>query len=287
MKTSQPVDFPRPTVWLKAGSAEYRGRSVIRSAQRRVAVLRWSSGFGRREPGLRPSCYGYFLLLAVLLCGCTSMREYVSNGFKVGPNYCPPKAPVEENWIDATDRRLRQDTDHLADWWTVFHDPALDSLICRAYHQNLTLREAAFRVLEARAQLAIATGELFPQTQTATGGYSRNAVSGQTANGQFTPTRFFDQWNYAFNLNWEIDFWGRLRRAIESQSATLDASVEDYDDTLVTLLGDVATNYVQLRVAEADRICEIQRRVAAADVDDHRGPSQRRHDARAGHVPGS
>ena len=98
--------------------------------------------------------------------------------------------------------------------------------------------------------MAIATGELFPQTQTATGGYSRNAVSGQTANGQFTPTRFFDQWNYAFNLNWEIDFWGRLRRAIESQSATLDASVEDYDDTLVTLLGDVATNYVQLRALQ-------------------------------------
>jgi outer membrane protein TolC len=112
------------------------------------------------------------------------------------------------------------------------------------------LREAGFRVLEARAQLAITVGQIFPQTQTVNGDYVRNALSGETANGQFAPKRFFSQWDYGFNLNWELDFWGRFRRAIESQSATLDASVEDYDDTLVTLLGDIATNYVQLRTLQ-------------------------------------
>ena len=61
---------------------------------------------------------------------------------------------------------------------------------------------------------------------------------------------FYSQWNFGFNLNWELDFWGRFRRAIESNAASLDASVADYDETLVTLLGDVATYYAQMRTLE-------------------------------------
>lgn len=192
---------------------------------------------------------------AVLLCcGCTSIRDYVHNGFKVGPNYEKPPAPVERTWIDADDVRIRTESDDLSlsKWWTVFNDPTLDSLICLAYQQNLTLREASFRVLQARGQLGIAVGNLFPQIQQMTGSYTRNAISRATANtNTFTSgKRWFQQWNYGFNLGWEIDFWGRLRRAVEASEATLDASVEDYDDVLVTLLGDVATNYIQLRTFE-------------------------------------
>src|SRR5439155_6922899 len=70
-----------------------------------------------------------------------------------------------------------------------------------------------------------------------------------------TPTaggleRFYGQWDFGFSLAWELDFWGRFRRAIESATASLDASVENYDAVLVTLLGDVATYYVQLRTFE-------------------------------------
>jgi NodT family efflux transporter outer membrane factor (OMF) lipoprotein len=184
------------------------------------------------------------------LCGCTSWQEYVHNGFKVGPNYCPPPAPVAPDWIDAADKHLRKDGDDLSKWWTVFNDPVLDNLICCAYHQNLTLRQAGCRILEARAQLGIAVGELFPQTQNMTGDYTRNAVSREVANGSSTVKPFYNQWNYGFNLNWEVDFWGRFRRAIESNSASLEASVEDYDETLVTLLGDVATYYTQMRTLE-------------------------------------
>ena len=90
--------------------------------------------------------------------------------------------------------------------------------------------------------MGIITGQIFPQTQTMTGGYTRNAMSEQSPFGQFIPSPFYNQWTYGFNLSWELDFWGRFRRAIESGSAELDASVEGYDDTLVTLLGDVATN---------------------------------------------
>jgi NodT family efflux transporter outer membrane factor (OMF) lipoprotein len=190
------------------------------------------------------------VLSAVLLSGCTSLREYVQNGLKVGPNYCQPTAPVAQNWIDANDKRVRGDCEDMSKWWTVFNDAGLEGLICCAYRQNLTLKEAGCRVLQARAQLGIATGQLFPQSQTMTGDFARNAVSREVPNGQFIGAPFFNQWDFGFNLNWELDFWGRFRRAIESNAANLNASVEDYDATLVTLLGDVASNYVQMRTLQ-------------------------------------
>jgi NodT family efflux transporter outer membrane factor (OMF) lipoprotein len=191
-------------------------------------------------------------LLAIAgLSGCTSIGDYIHNGFKVGPNYKTPPAPVADTWIDAADKRVRTETDDLSKWWTVFNDPALNDLIFVAYHQNLTLREAGWRVLQARAQWGIAVGEIMPQAQFASGSYNWNVVSRQTANSHFVSTkRFFGQWNGGFNLAWELDFWGRFRRAIESTGASLDASVEDYDDVLVTLLSDVATNYVLMRTTE-------------------------------------
>jgi len=200
----------------------------------------------------RPRYRRMATILAVVasLCGCTSLTDYVHNGFKVGPNYRRPAAPVAKTWIDANDARVKTDEVDLSRWWTVFNDPGLNALICTAYHQNLTLREAGFRVLEARAQLDIDTGNLFPQTQQMTGSYARSADSRNMANGQFITKRFFSQTNFGFNLAWELDFWGRFRRAIESDEATLDANVELYDSALVTLLGDIATNYAQMRTLE-------------------------------------
>ncbi|HEV8068826.1 MAG TPA: efflux transporter outer membrane subunit [Planctomycetaceae bacterium] len=198
------------------------------------------------------------MTLAILACGCTGPSEYIHNGFKVGPNYCPPGAPVADTWIDAADKRVRTDSDDLSQWWRVFNDPVLDGLIGDAYRQNLTLREAGFRVLAARAQLGIAFGNLFPQKQVAFGDYTRTTLSTQTAdnivsfgNAFGLPVqRNFSQWDYGFALGWELDFWGRFRRAIESNEATLGASIADYDDVLVTLMGDVANNYVQYRTLE-------------------------------------
>jgi NodT family efflux transporter outer membrane factor (OMF) lipoprotein len=219
----------------------------------RAARINWRTGLQGRV----------FLALALCCCGCTPLTEYIQNGFKVGPNYRKPAAAVASNWIDASDKRVRTESDDLSQWWTVFNDPVLNDLVCYAYNQNLTLREAGYRVLQARAQLAIAVGEIFPQAQAMTGDFFREASSGQTGGGA---QRFFSRWDYGFTLSWELDFWGRFRRAIESANASLDVSVEDYDDVLVTLLGDVATNYVQYRTAEerikyATRNVNIQTKV--------------------------
>ncbi len=228
-----------------------------------------ASEFSRTEtvkPGaiwLAPrSCRLILPVLVVLMSGCTSLSEYVRNGFKVGPNYCPPPSAVAPAWIDASDKRVRSETDDLSQWWKVFNDPVLDDLICHSYRQNLTLREAGFRVLQARAEYGVAVGEIFPQSQTISGSYNRSATSiagllGGSL-GSFFPTggtlptiqRYFNQNTVNFGMAWELDFWGRFRRSIEAAGAELDASVDNYDDVLVTLLGDVAANYVQFRVLE-------------------------------------
>jgi NodT family efflux transporter outer membrane factor (OMF) lipoprotein len=202
------------------------------------------------------------LVASSLLCGCTHLTDYIHNGFKVGPNYAKPAAPVAPQWIDTDDVRVRSVSDDLSKWWQVFNDPMLDKLICSAYGQNLSLREAGFRVLQARAQYGIAIGNIFPQTQNATGNYIRTATSiAAIAGGAFGPAfeaagklppfnQYFGMLNSNFTLAWELDFWGRFRRAIEGSRGDLDASVENYDDALVTLLGDVASNYVQIRVLQ-------------------------------------
>jgi len=164
---------------------------------------------------------------ALCASGCTTFEQYIHNGFKGGPEYGRPAAAVAPDWIDAADQRVRKDSDDLSQWWTVFNDPALDALICDAYRQNLSLRQAGFQVLLARAQLGSAIGGFFPQSQVMTGDYVREGLSVATVNrtASGTARRFFGQWDYGFNLAWELDFWGRFRRTIESADANLDASV--------------------------------------------------------------
>jgi NodT family efflux transporter outer membrane factor (OMF) lipoprotein len=207
------------------------------------------------------------LLVLSTLAGCCYVpgarcRDWWRNGLKVGPNYCPPAAPVASQWIDYADPRVKEEEEHLAQWWNVFDDPVLNTLIQSAYQQNLTLREAGARILEARAQLGIARGNLFPQEQYAFGEYSRIKLSANAANPP--PELWFSEWTFGLSGSWELDFWGRYRRAIEAADAELDASVEDYDDVLVVLLSDVASNYVEYRTFQQRLIyaranVEIQR----------------------------
>ncbi len=206
-----------------------------------------------KDARVRRSCrYSLGLLTLLLLAsatGCTSWREYIANGFKVGPNYCRPAVPVADQWIDAGDTTLDTQRVDNAAWWRNFNDPVLDSLVASAYQQNLTLRVAGMRILEARALRAIAAGELFPQSQQAFGDYSRIGLSKNGPYGM-SSDRFYSDWTLGTSLAWELDFWGRFRRAIEAADANLDVSVESYDNVLVLLLSDVATSYLNVRVAE-------------------------------------
>jgi NodT family efflux transporter outer membrane factor (OMF) lipoprotein len=232
--------------------------------RRRVQSMeRPSTGRVKLRPVLQPCVIRRFVLAgtaaAVLLnsgCITTGAGQWFHNGLKVGPNYGKPPAPVAAEWIQANDPAVQNH--HLQDWWQVFADPTLDALIGVAYEQNPTLRIAGTRVLEARAGQAIAVGNIFPQSQQFTGSYARVNLNPNVpllgTIAQIAPpgqrSLAFNNWLDGFNLSWELDLWGRIRRNIESNNASLDASVEDYDAALVTLLADVATNYVQYRVAQ-------------------------------------
>src|SRR5262249_43371418 len=190
----------------------------------------------------------FCVALALRGSGCTAFRGFVHNGCRVGPNSRRPPAPLASAWIDAGNPRVQSAAADYSAWWTVFGDPVLDDLVRTAYAQNVDLRVAESRVLEARAQRAIVVGQLFPQQQAATGAFTHVQASKNIAN--VPPRRFFDDWATGFNVSWEIDFWGKIRRAVESADDAVEASVDDYDNVMVTLIGDVAAAYVQYRTFE-------------------------------------
>lgn len=184
------------------------------------------------------------VLCAAMMPGCTSCRDWVANGFKVGPNYCTPGVEVAQDWIDADDKRVLSDPVDATAWWSTFNDPVLNELITQAYGQNLTVRQAGARIMQARALRAITVGELFPQQQDFSAQYSHNLRTG-------VGDRHFSNWNGSFGLAWELDFWGRYRRAIEAADADLDAAIYDYGDVVVTLIADVAATYIDIRTLQA------------------------------------
>ncbi len=181
-----------------------------------------------------------FLPLIIGLSGCAH----------VGPNYEPAQVDVAAQWLDAEDEHLKTSQPSGNDWWTVFNDPTINRLVEQAYKENLTLRVAGARVLEARAQLGGAIGALYPQTQQVTGNLINNHLSQRAYQAAFA--HFFDytQTQMGLTASWEIDFWGKYRRAIEASDATLQGAVADYDNALVSLIGDVAQTYIRIRAYE-------------------------------------
>jgi len=173
-------------------------------------------------------------------------------GCAIGPDFQRPKTAVSANWQEIADPRVSRSSATYRGWWKAFNDPALDQLIERAYRENLSLRQAGVRVLQARAQLGIAVGEIFPQTQQAIGSVQYNRTSDRGALAAAAQGRSVAYWQSEIGAqaSWELDFWGRIRRNIESADASLLSTLADYDNTLVTLTADVANAYITIRTAE-------------------------------------
>lgn len=180
------------------------------------------------------------LAVTILVSGCMTL----------GPDFKAPTVDIEPDWLDAADPMISDQLPAHPEWWRIFNDPVLDKLIDTARSDNLTLRSAAVRILQARAQLGIATGSKYPQVQTTTGSaaavkLSRNA----TDNVPLLEDRFA-AYSWDFNLTWEADLWGRYTRLIESASAQLDATVASYDGVMIALVAEVARTYVLIRTVE-------------------------------------
>jgi NodT family efflux transporter outer membrane factor (OMF) lipoprotein len=178
-------------------------------------------------------------ILLLVFGGCTM----------VGPDYVKPTAPEPQEWLESTDSKIESKAADFSSWWTVFNDPMLNALVKSAYQQNLTLQATGIRILEARAQLGIAIGDQYPQTQQATGDAAAQKTSRNLPNAA-TAERFAYVYDVGFDAAWELDFWGKFRRAVQAGVADLQASIADYDDNLVFLTSEVARTYINLRTSE-------------------------------------
>ena len=166
----------------------------------------------------------------------------------IGPDYKPPPTPVAKVWMEGGRASVDTARQEYRDWWSVFNDPVLSQLIDIAYRQNLTLMTAGVRVLEARAELGVAIGEFYPQQQLVSASVSYNGLPISTPFNFINNTYWSD--SFGAQAGWELDVWGKLRRGIETADDSFLASVADYDDVLVTLTADVASDYVQIRTIE-------------------------------------
>ena len=183
------------------------------------------------------------LILSVVavafLSGCTM----------VGPDYIKPTAQEHKEWLEKEDPKIKTEDIDYAKWWTVFNDPVMNTLVETAYNQNLNLQIAGLRVIQARAQLAIAIGDQYPQQQFGRFDYSYTAASENSAGSAFADLNY-NSLDIAFDAAWELDIWGKFRRNVQSSVGNLEASVAGYDDFLVTLTAEVARIYVLIRTNE-------------------------------------
>lgn len=177
-------------------------------------------------------------LLLLVLCGCA-----------VGPNFTKPETKAAQSWQGGGDPRIAMEAAADSRWWKVFEDSTLDRLVDLAYQQNLPLQMTGLRIVEARAQLGVVTGQQFPQIQVAAGNATVAGLSGNVPNVTGIE-RSYLTYQLGFDALWELDFWGKYRRGVEVEAAHLQATLADYHNALVSLSSEVARTYVTIRTFE-------------------------------------
>ena len=176
----------------------------------------------------------------------------VSGCFAVGPDYSRQEPPVPAQFSALEKGVFRGEPlpgAFLDAWWMVFDDPLLDSLMERLVSRNLDLRIAAARLMQARAQAGVASSAYLPEGGV-TGEYRRlrrDEASVVGAAASAAQGREQDFWLAGFDASWEVDVFGSVRRQVEAADADLAASEESLRDALVSLRGELARNYFELR----------------------------------------
>src|ERR1700683_2377289 len=187
----------------------------------------------------------------------------LSTGWAVGPNYKRPSADVPGMYRGSIPQEPTQPAaESVGDqkWWEVFQDKQLQDLIHTALQQNYDVRIAATRILEARAQLGITRADQLP------------TINGEVlaVNERNPQTKLFRQYETSANqldlsLAWELDFWGKYRRATEAARANLLASEWGRRAVISTLVANIADAYFQLRALDLE--LEISQRTLSSRQD--------------------
>jgi NodT family efflux transporter outer membrane factor (OMF) lipoprotein len=169
-------------------------------------------------------------------------------GCAVGPDYHPPQTNAPPQWASPLAGGETNGPADLAAWWKKFGDTNLDSLMITAVQSNLTLHIAEARVREARAQKDVVAGSLWPSLGSS-GSYSRNLYGKHEYPplGGFGIPLNYNLYNAGFDAAWELDIFGGTRRTVEAANADLGAAEYGRRDLLVSLLAEVARNYIGAR----------------------------------------
>lgn len=176
-------------------------------------------------------------------------------GCKVGPNFerARPATPPPEAFANTGAEKFspasvaKSGVPPQVEWWRVLGDARLDDLVARAWAGNLDLRLATARIREARAQRGVVAPQALPQVDVS-GSASRRRDSGRTFQRGFGGGgEAYNLYQAGFDASWEIDVFGRVGRDVEAAEADIQAAEEDRRAVLVTLISEVARNYVDLR----------------------------------------
>src|SRR5262249_14036483 len=218
----------------------------------------WRSGPALKRSVLPPECQ------TLLLRWGTDMKKLIatlcavilSSGCMVGPEYKKPAVDVPSSYLGLTpEQAAKNETASLGDqkWWEVFQDEQLRGLIRTALEQNYDVRIAASRILEARAQLGITRADQFPSVSGGAG-----ISDNRQARGKCLPAFEGSRGQINISAAWELDFWGKYRRATEAARANLLATEAAKQEVVVTLVASVASAYFQLRALDLE--LEISKR---------------------------
>lgn len=194
------------------------------------------------------------LPLSASLCGVVTLGLFGSS-CAVGPDYAVPEVDAPSSWDLELAEGLETDAAPVSQWWQLFADPTLLRIVELAGTQNHDLAIAASRIREARFERGIVAGDYGP-TVGASGLYERSERSQNSFQGFISGER--DLWSTGFDATWELDVFGRVQRGVEAADAEIGGAVEDYRDVRVSLVAEVARNFVELR--------SLQRRLEIAQV---------------------
>jgi len=241
-----------------------------------------------RQHRVSRSCRRCAAALLGLCAGCT-----------VGPQFVPPTPQAPAHWSaramssPSEPQPMSVVTEQSAQqpaWWAAFNDPLLTSLAQRSLESNLDLRVAVLRIQEARAQRDVTAAGYWP-TLSAEAAFSRQRLSDTTPTGALFNSvgnlrlpggaglsipNPYNQYQLSADASWEIDLFGRVRRAVEAADAGVQVSIEDRRAVLVSVLADVALNYIQLRGAQSHLLIA---RDNLATIDELQQLTQQRRDA--------
>ncbi|MFC4993790.1 efflux transporter outer membrane subunit [Rubritalea tangerina] len=191
------------------------------------------------------------LILGSLLTSCNTMI--------VGKNYQSPEIITPDTWHQSLAKDMRSSSSSLHSWWKKFNDPTLTKLVNMSAKANPDVKIALERVVEAQEGRRISRSGLAPTVDLA-GNVLGSSQSENTDPPNLLGGQSYENWSTGASASWELDFFGGVRRAIESSDATAEALEEAYRDTLVTLFSEVAFSYIEVRTFE-ERIRQAQNNI--------------------------